>query len=91
MAKKADFTGALGSELVKDIDEQQENGAIVEDKDPVFIVEPKTKKKNTRKTFPVYMEESKVNKIDRICNKTGFTRNELINKMVDFALDRYLD
>lgn len=90
MANKVDFTGALGNEIVKDVGEQQEVGAIIKDNDLLFTPpSKKPKKKSTRKAFPVYMDEQKVNKLDRICRKNGCTRNELINSMIDFALERY--
>lgn len=93
MANKVDFTGALDNEIKKDMDTQQEdNGLIIEDKDPLFTPPAKkNKKKSTKKAFPVYMDEQKVNKLDRICRKNGCTRNELINSMIDFALERYID
>lgn len=92
MANKVDFTGALGNEIVKDIEEQQKGGVIIEDKDPLFTPpSKKPKKKSTKKAFPVYMDEQKVNKLDRICRKNGCTRNELVNSMIDFALERYID
>lgn len=60
-----------------------------EDKEPIFTLEKKNKKKEIKKTFPIYMIEEKVKKLDRLCNKYDLNRNELINKMIDFALEQY--
>ena len=90
MAKKADFKESLGliieedkkvdKELnIEDVDEQETS-------DSPFVLEKKKKKKNTKKSFPLYMEEDKVNELDKLCNKTGHTRNELINLMIDYSL-----
>lgn len=91
MVKKADFTGAISGiieekkePVVVEQDNQEVNEQVVSDEP--FILEKKKKKKAIKKSFPLYMEEDKVNELDKICNKTGFTRNELINKMIDYAL-----
>lgn len=93
MAKKVDFKGALGGIIDENKEEQHLDDSTtqeVHDKatnDTPFILEKKKKKKkNTKKSFPLYMDESKVNELDKICNKTGYTRNELINLMIDFGL-----
>lgn len=90
-AKKADFKGAISG-----IIEEKEEPVVVEQdneidseqvtSDEPFILEKKKKKKAIKKSFPLYMEEEKVNELDKICNKTGYTRNELINLMISYAL-----
>lgn len=89
-ANKVTFEGVLKEEIkvdvpkeqeVKEVDQLDESG-----QDQPFVIEKKKKKKNIKKTFPMYMDEDRVNEIDRICNRTGHTRNELINMMVEYAL-----
>lgn len=89
MAKKADFKEAL----VGIIDDKKEESIPVEiatetisSGEIPFVLEKKKKKKVSKKSFPMYMDEERVNELDKICNKTGYTRNELINLMVDYAL-----
>ena len=91
-AKKVSFEETLVGEIkvddpkgqeVKEVDQQQldESG-----QDQPFVIEKKKKKKSIKKSFPLYMDEDRVNELDRICNKTGYTRNELINLMISYAL-----
>ena len=89
MAKKADFKEAL----VGIIDAKKEESIPIEistetisSGEVPFVLEKKKKKKVSKKSFPMYMNEERVNELDKICNKTGYTRNELINLMVDYAL-----
>lgn len=90
MAKKADFKNAIG-EIIEDKDQVATEPVVQETQEQVpgeapFILEKKKKKKNTKKSFPLYMEEDRVNELDKLCNKTGYTRNELINLMIDYSL-----
>lgn len=92
MAKKVDFKGAIGGIIEEHKEEQHLDDSTTQEvhdqviNDTPFILEKKKKKKNTKKSFPLYMDENKVNELDKICNKTGYTRNELINLMIDFGL-----
>ncbi len=54
-------------------------------------LEPKVQKKKaaSKKSFPVYMPEDKVAKLDSIGNQLGYSRNELINKLIDKGLEAY--
>lgn len=91
MAKKANFKNELGK-----IIEETENTSVLSDVDKIviesteapLILEKKKKRKNVKKTFPVYMDQEKVNQLDKICNETGYTRNELINIMIEDCLRR---
>ena len=89
MAKKADFKDAIGEIIDDKVQTDREPVQEIFEKIPgeaSFILEKKKKKKNTKKSFPLYMEEDKVNELDKLCNKTGYTRNELINMMIDYSL-----
>lgn len=97
MVKKADFKNNLSAVVENKIDNKDDTKQVnkievVEDGQvqPSLVIEKKKKKRNTKKTFPVYMEEDMVNELDKICNKTGYNRNELINKMVEYSL-KYIE
>lgn len=55
--------------------------------DGAFILEKKTTQKKTKVNFPVYMDADKVNRLDTLCKRNGYSRNELINNMVGFCLE----
>lgn len=91
MAKKANFKTELGKIMEQDdttIVESAVNTNIIDSAETPFILERKKKNKNVKKTFPVYMEQDKVNQLDKICNETGYTRNELINIMIEDCLKK---
>lgn len=46
-------------------------------------------KKPEKKSFPLYMEKEKVDKLDKICKKVGQSRNVLINMILDEFLEKY--
>ena len=52
-------------------------------KEDIFKIPTKTKKKITKKAFNVVMELSLVDKLDHICNEKGYSRNQLINYIVE--------
>ncbi|EKD94575.1 MAG: hypothetical protein ACD_26C00033G0003 [uncultured bacterium] len=45
------------------------------------------KNKIVKKAFPLYLEDDKSRKLDSICKKIGLSKNELINKMIDYSLE----
>lgn len=54
-----------------------------------LIVKPKRPKgEDGYKVFSIRIKEETVNKIDAISAQTGRSRNELIGKFLDFAVDR---
>lgn len=52
-----------------------------------FKISKKKDEKSIKKTFNLYMNEDLVKELDQICKKTGYSRNELINKMCDFCVN----
>lgn len=46
-------------------------------------------KKPEKKSFPIYMEKEKVDKLDKICKKVGQSRNVLINMILDEFLEKH--
>lgn len=87
MAGKVDFKNVMKNEI-KEVEKQEKKvKANSEEIIPKFTIEKKKKEKATRKTFPMYMEKEQLERIDKVCKKTGYNRNELINKMIDFCLE----
>ena len=52
-------------------------------KEDIFKIPTKTKKKITKKAFNVVMELDLVDRLDHICNEKGYSRNQLINYIVE--------
>ncbi len=52
-----------------------------------FVIGKKREVKDKKVSFPIYMMESKKDKIDKIAKKTNYNRNELINMMIDFCIE----
>ena len=51
-----------------------------------FKLSKKEKAKVNRKSFPIYMDAEKIKELDKICKKTGYSRNELIDKMISYCI-----
>ena len=51
-------------------------------------IQPK-EKKYPKKSLPLYIPENKLKELDRLCNKLGYNRNEMINIMIEKCLDGY--
>jgi len=58
-----------------------------------FEIGKKKDDKSEKKSFPLYVDAPKQKELDKIVKKTGYSRNELINMMIDFCLDniKYTD
>lgn len=87
MAKKMtfDLKDNLANEIAKKEDRLEKKEIKLEGG---FAIEKKEKKrKPARKTFPIYMDPDLAKRLDKSCKQTGYTRNELINKMIEFCLD----
>lgn len=52
-----------------------------------FIIGKKQEDKSVKKSFPLYTDGEKQKKLDKICKRTGYSRNELINMMIDHCLE----
>ena len=46
----------------------------------------KSDEKIVKKNFPVYMNVALQKEIDKVCRKTGYSRNELINLMCEYCV-----
>lgn len=52
-----------------------------------FKIGKKQEDKTDKVSFPVYMKKTKAKELDKVVKKTGYSRNELINMMLDFCLE----
>lgn len=51
-----------------------------------FKIGKKQEDKNEKVQFPLYTFKPTVKELDKIVKKTGYSRNELINMMIDFCI-----
>lgn len=75
--------------LIKD-DTNIKNKVIKSDSDiksNKFILKKKATDKVNKKSFPVYLQAEKLKELDRICKMSGYSRNELVNLMLDYCID----
>lgn len=85
MARKVNFKDDIKDNIK---DDNEKSIIINQDEKEINSYDPldgyiQTKKKIEKKSFPVYMDKEKVNKLDKICKKKGCSRNELINSLID--------
>ena len=52
-----------------------------------LVIEKRLKGEDGYKTFSIRIKEETVNKLDELSKKTNRSRNDLINTLLDFALD----
>lgn len=53
----------------------------------VFKLSKKVDDKTNKKSFPVYMENDLLKRLDKLCTKSNYSRNELINIMIEDCLN----
>ena len=58
------------------------------EKDELILKPKRPKGEDGYKVFSIRIKEETVSKIDKISMQTGRSRNELIGKFLDYALDR---
>lgn len=93
MAKKVDFKNALNTQIdkvedertsVMDINEEQ-NINQEQEENVIFTIEKKAKKESKR-NIALYIEPDTLKELDKVCKKTEYNRNEMINTMIKFCL-----
>lgn len=99
MAKKTNFKEVIKNELKEENNvkykeqtnsQEQENKIITKqamEEVSIMIPRKQTKSKQTKKSFPVYMDTLKAKKLDKICRELGYNRNEFINIMLDLYIE----
>lgn len=89
MAKPVSFITDIDKNIDKQVEEVIETVDQAENEQEfVFDIKPK-EKKYPKKSLPLYIPENKLKELDRLCNKLGYNRNEMINIMIEKCLDGY--
>ncbi|NNU76550.1 CopG family transcriptional regulator [Clostridium estertheticum] len=65
----------------------EETNVASESIDTTFVLKKKTDDKKGKKVFNVYMEPDKLKELDKTCKKSGYSRNELVNVMIEYCLN----
>ncbi len=52
-----------------------------------FVLKKKADDKKGKKTFNVYMDADRLKELDKACKKSGYSRNELVNAMVEHCIN----
>lgn len=62
---------------------------VIQEEQPTkrFKIGKKKEDKTEKKSFPLYVDASIQKELDKIVKKTGYSRNELINMMINHCLD----
>jgi len=53
----------------------------------MFVLKKKQDDKKDKKVFNVYMMPEKLKELDKACKKSGYSRNEMVNIMIEYCLD----
>ena len=78
---KESIKNNFGSDTKKESEKKEYNSGTG------FILKKKQEDKVNKKPFNVYMENNLVKDLDRISKKSGYSRNELINKMCSWCVE----
>ncbi|AIY82216.1 hypothetical protein U728_3786 (plasmid) [Clostridium botulinum 202F] len=73
-------------ESISNIDIKEENQELNENT-IAFKIGKKQEDKSVRKSFPLYVDGAVQKELDKIVKRTGYSRNELINMMIQHCLD----
>lgn len=60
--------------------------ATVENTDNIFVLPKKVDDKRGKKAFNVYMDPDMLKELDKISKRSGWSRNEVINKMCEYCI-----
>lgn len=90
---KKDFTSNIQVNIEEDRKEtvNQENEEVAADMVPStgFTIKKKTDDKAGKKSAQVYFEPETLKTLDKLSKKAGYSRNEMINKMVDHCISTF--
>lgn len=53
----------------------------------MFVLKKKQDDKKDKKVFNVYMMPEKLKELDKACKKSGYSRNEMVNIMIEHCLN----
>ncbi len=74
-------------ELISNIDIKEESQKLNRNTTIAFKIGKKQEDKSVRKSFPLYVDGAVQKELDKIVKRTGYSRNELINMMIQHCLD----
>ncbi len=80
--KKENKTSKLNDNIKNDTENKVEEIGINK-----FTIGKKKEDKSIRKSFPLYVDGDMQKKLDDICKKTKYSRNELILMMIQHCID----
>ncbi|NFA43758.1 CopG family transcriptional regulator [Clostridium botulinum] len=80
--KKENKTSKLNDNIKNDTENKIEETSINK-----FTIGKKKEDKSVRKSFPLYVDGEMQKKLDDICKKTKYSRNELILMMIQHCID----
>ncbi|MBN1040453.1 CopG family transcriptional regulator [Clostridium botulinum] len=80
--KKENKTSKLNNNIKNDTENKVEETGINK-----FTIGKKKEDKSVRKSFPLYVDGEMQKKLDDICKKTKYSRNELILMMIQHCID----
>lgn len=87
---KKDFTSNIQVNIEESTKEtvNQENEEVAADMVPStgFTIKKKTDDKAGKKPTQVYFETETLKSLDKVSKKAGYSRNEMINKMIEHCL-----
>ncbi|HBJ2623532.1 TPA: CopG family transcriptional regulator [Clostridium botulinum] len=74
-------------ESISNVDIKEESQELNENTTITFKIGKKQEDKSVRKSFPLYVDGVVQKELDKIVKRTGYSRNELINMMIQHCLD----
>ncbi|MGN2371691.1 ribbon-helix-helix domain-containing protein [Clostridium cagae] len=74
-------------ESISNTDIKEENQESISNTTITFKIGKKQEDKSVRKSFPLYVDGEIQKELDKIVKRTGYSRNELINMMIQHCLD----
>ncbi len=74
-------------ESISNTDIKEENQESISNTIIAFKIGKKQEDKSVRKSFPLYVDGEIQKELDKIVKRTGYSRNELINMMIQHCLD----
>jgi hypothetical protein len=87
-SKKNDFMDIL-EDVIEPTKTIEDTPKTEEYNTPKLIIKNKVTDKTKKMSFPLYLESEKIKALDKICKRTGHSRNEIINMFIDFCLSNY--
>jgi hypothetical protein len=81
------FKDSIKKNIVHGTNNKIEIKAIDTDVNTKFQLGKKKEDKTNKKAFNVYMDDIFIKELDKVGKRSGYSRNELVNKMCQWCLD----